>query len=186
MFNKLIKKASKFFAVLITVTLTFTSLSYAEPVSNFEQFRSAVTSATTSSIEITTDITATDSGALGTQASNDLTIQGQGNTVDANNNGGMVVVNNVFVSDIKMSTFSSIAGGGVIFVSKDNGNLTVQDSIFTHNTSAQHGGTINISGEADIKNSEFSENKAKWGGAIYNEGNLNIERCSIYIKLCQK
>lgn len=156
MFNSFIKKSSKFFAVLIATLLMFSPLSYADPVSNFENLRNAINAATINSIEITTDITATDSGALGTQASNDLTIKGQGFTVDANGNAGMKAINKVSVSDIKMSTFTSTAGGGVIVVSS-TGFLTVQDSTFTHNASTQYGGTIHISGEAEISDSEFSE-----------------------------
>ena len=46
MFNKFIKKSSKFFAVLLTATLAFTPLSYGATPTSFSNFQTLISDGT--------------------------------------------------------------------------------------------------------------------------------------------
>ena len=78
MFNKFIKKSSKFFAVLLTATLAFTPLSYGATPTTFAELNTAILSdGTPNTITISDTITATESAdtTLGEQGASVLTLE---------------------------------------------------------------------------------------------------------------
>ena len=173
--NHINKKNSKFlailFAILLTTVLVFSQLGYAaDTVSDFDEFHDKVedSSATEIEIEITDNIDATGSteNKLGEQGSSNLTIKGNGRTVNAQDRGGMTVKSTVTISSIKMSSFSSSSNGGAILVAIDTGELKVNNSTFTANKSTGFSGAIHVSGKAEIEDTLFYNNEAKYGGAL--------------------
>lgn len=99
-----------------------------------------------------------------------------------NDRGG--VFNNVENATIRIShsNFSnniSIIGGGVLF---NFGKITIENSKIIRNVSHNNGGGLNnqITGIIDVKNTEFIENKACSGGAIWtcHKTDLNLKDCT--------
>ena len=101
MFNKFIKKSSKFFAVLLTATLALTPLSYAADVNTYEGLQDEIqASGSETEINVTDNITATNANPLGQQGSDKLTINGNNNTINGEYTGGEAPTN---VSGMKIS-----------------------------------------------------------------------------------
>ena len=79
-----------------------------------------------------------------------------------------VVVNNSYFSS------NNAKRGGAISILNGMGNLTLANSAFVKNTASENGGalevealaTYNVKYFADISNSNFTQNSAKYGGAI--------------------
>ena len=69
---------------------------------------------------------------------------------------------------------------GVLYLSNSNGNLTVLSSEFTNNTALLYGGVMEITTNALLVNSTFTNNTAKGGsaGAVMNYQNLTIRNSS--------
>ena len=75
MFNRFIKKSSKFFAVLLTATLAFTPLSYAATPTTFTEFQTFISDGTATTIELDADIIANEiEQSAVTQSTTTLTI----------------------------------------------------------------------------------------------------------------
>lgn len=117
---------------------------------------------------------------LGVMGGDSLTIHGNQNGIDGQNNKGLEVgvgkkldVNHVGSTDSDGNLQSSFTGflsevGGAI---NNSGTLTVSNSIFSGNESTVSGGAIHNTGEAVIKNTSFINNKSgDKGGAITNIG----------------
>ena len=181
MFNDFIKKTSKFFAVLLTATLSFTPLSYGAEVFTFTELKAAISNGSVTNIDVADDIVAT--GKLGMQASDTLIIDGKNHKLDGNRNAGLMASNKITeIDNIILSNFKSSDVGGAI--NELYGNLTIGNSVvFSSNTSTVSGGAIYSSFAETIIGKEvvFSYNSASGseedgrGGAIYNDaGYLSI------------
>ena len=113
----------------------------------------------------------------------DLTIDGQGHTIDL---GGKIRFLNVTGYSITLKNINIINGytannGGAIYIYGGNGSIT--NSTFTNNTASYGGGAIYIEdGTGSITNSTFTDNYVdENGGAIYIEsGNGNIINSTFY------
>ena len=85
------------------------------------------------------------------------------------------------IAEITNSTFSgnNAESGGVIF--NEEGTIqNITNSTFNGNNSAGRGGGIDNEGTIEnITNSTFSGNSAEDGGAIYNDGDINISFTTI-------
>ncbi|MBR3654681.1 MAG: hypothetical protein IKN62_04515, partial [Elusimicrobia bacterium] len=173
MFNNFIKKTSKFFAVLLTATLAFTPLSYGAEVFTFTELKNAISDGSITTIDVGTDITADiGAGDLGSQASNNLTINGNSFTVNGNGNSGMSVGSGktATITDVEFSLFAKNYYGGVLF---NSGTSNIKDDVTFNSNTAGDGGAIYSSyGEITIGNDNtFVHNKATGvGGAIVNDG----------------
>jgi parallel beta-helix repeat protein/predicted outer membrane repeat protein len=90
--------------------------------------------------------------------------------------GGAIYSYNGSLLTVNYSTFngnSAGSSGGAIY---DEGALSVNNSTFTGNWAGQKGGAIyNLSADSlFVSYSTFTANIAKYGGAIYNIGTLNV------------
>ena len=120
---------------------------------------------------------------------NNVTIDGNGHTIDANAKGIIFLINgnNVTLKNL-IFTNSNIAisnyGGGLSVVGSsfinntksaiDNGgNMSVVGSSFINN-SANYGGAIDNWGNVDVVGSSFINNSAEYGGAIGNWENMSV------------
>ena len=88
------------------------------------------------------------------------------------------------VSIIKydFSTADGLSYGGAVYIEGDNtDNInTIEASNFTNNT-ADYGGAVYVGGEMNsIASSQFANNTAKYGGAIYNHGNMTSIEGNFY------
>ena len=189
MFNKFIKKSSKFFAVVLAITLTFSPLSYAAPApTTFAELGVAISDGTTPNTIILGDYDFTaDTGdtTLGTQGATNLTIKSDGTEVreisGADHASGLTIGSGKIttIENITFQKFSRNNAGGAIY---NSGSLTINGANFSSNTfSSVGGGAIYTAKNATtiINGGEFSYNKNKvntqaYGGAIYNEGRTEI------------
>lgn len=103
---------------------------------------------------------------------NNVTIDGQGHTLDANNNGRIfqVTANNVVLKNLTFINGNENYDiyGGAIYAR--GANLTISDSVFVNNT-AFVGGAIYYynSVNGSILSTAFYNNNANFGGAVYSE-----------------
>ena len=71
--------------------------------------------------------------------------------------------------------------GGAVFVGQVAGDINITNSVFTNNTALTHGGAIDANASSVImKNSEFYNNTAEYGGAVYVGGageHNSVEYC---------
>lgn len=90
------------------------------------------------------------------------------------------VINTIFLGNETYTQYGVAVGGGAIIGNEGNGVIVVQCSTFEANHSATYGGALNLinvnipdvyvkifSGSATIANSNFINNTAVMGGAIY-------------------
>ncbi|MBQ3834124.1 MAG: hypothetical protein II816_01210, partial [Elusimicrobia bacterium] len=189
MFNRFIKKSSKFFAVVLTATLAFSPLSYAQTPASFTDFLSIIQSdGTVQSVNVEIDEAGITAGSTETSlgpvtvnsAVTDITIksdvEGTRRTIDAtegNNNAGFrmndgqtTTIKDVTLQNFKNSGTDTI--GGVVYNYK--GTLNVENSKFDKNE-ATYGGAIytkaaSTVSDVTITNSEFTNNTASEVGAI--------------------
>ena len=179
MFNKFIKKSSKFFALVLTATLAFTPLSYGATPTTFADLGLAISDGTVtpqvigleSSIEAeTTDTT------LGTQGATELTIKGDNFSVSgAGTASGFEIGEgqSATVVDTTFEKFTKAGDGSVI--SNTNGKLLIENSKFTANSASGKGGALYNTGTMTINNSEFSGNTAnEVANDVYNDGELSF------------
>ena len=113
---------------------------------------------------------------MGTQASNDLTINGNNHIVDANGNAGIRVNNKVPISSITMSSFTSTFNGGAIYAASGSTTTIGSGTEFSFNKTYNFGGAIWNRGEITTgKEVVFSSNTALFsGGALYASSGSSI------------
>ena len=122
-------------------------------------------------IIITANITL--SGAL-PGITSQITIEGNGYTIDINNNERMVALSNagnLTINNLTVTNGNNTGtnGGGAIF--NYGGTLTVNSCTFSNNSASADGGAILNTGTLTVSNSTFTNNSAGTnGGAIYNNG----------------
>lgn len=184
MFNKFIKKSSKFFAVLLTATLALTPLSYAADVNTYEGLQDEIqASGSETEINVTDNITATNANPLGQQGSDKLTINGNNNTINGEYTGGETPANvsgmkisegqETNINNINFNNFSAEEKGAVI--NNNKGTLSVEKSSFSYNQAGEFGGAIRHKSNTDsvaltVKDSSFTANKAAIAGAVMIDG----------------
>lgn len=118
----------------------------------------------------------------------DSTINVNGATFDGNKavktidgtylyGGAIYSQSNLNVEDSKFTNNSADGNGGAIYSYKA---YTIKDSEFKNNSSQESGGAIYAPEDAPatISNTKFEENKATWGGAIYDKANSNIKNAT--------
>ena len=131
-----------------------------------------------SSIILDTDYTysdSTDSGLTGgIVVSRDLTIDGQGHTIDlggqirflqSTTSGINLVLKNI---NIKNGNYTSSSSGGAVYIESGNGSFV--NCTFTGNSATFYGGAVYINyGSGSFINSTFTNNIARYdkGGAVY-------------------
>jgi len=133
-------------------------------VNDFDSLESALTSESydTVTVNIKSNITLTDTTTLN-EAIKTLTINGNGKTIDGQNNYQFLHVDHV---DVTLKNLKIInCGGGAIFTIF--GDLTVYDCTFNNNT-GDYGGAI-YGEKVTIYNSTFNNNTGDYGGAIYGD-----------------
>ncbi len=177
--------------------LSAAALSYAQSVNagNFTDFNNAVASSATATINLTGDITV--SGDINTQASNDLTVAGNGHGINGNNYNTFfnvskdqkLLFSTITAKNFARSSYSSSGRleGGVIY---STGNVNFYNAAFTSNTAISSntagnasvaggvlfssGGSVNVNGVLLSGNnaSAFTEgggfNSYAAGGGIFN------------------
>ena len=177
MFNKFVKKSSKFFAVLLTATLAFTPLSYAAAPTTFYDLGVAISDGTTSiGLESNIVAEATDT-TLGTQGAAELTIKGDNFSVSGAGTASGFEIGEGQSATVVDTTFEKFVKDGDGAVISNKGSLTVENSTFTLNSASQYGGAIYNAGKMVVNNSSFTANTVTGGEApvandVYNEGDL--------------
>ena len=188
MFNKFIKKSSKFFAVLLTATLAFTPLSYAATPTTFTEFQTFISDGTATIIELDADIIADEiEQSAVTQSTSTLTIQsvdGTNKTINAtsgNKNAGFKMGEGQ-TTTINNLTFTNFykAGEGAV-VQNDEGSLTIENSKFKNNETyasedgIAFGGAIGHNrGSLTINGSTFTANSSTVAGGIFSTGPITV------------
>jgi len=175
MFNKFVKKSSKFFAVLLTATLAFTPLSYAAAPATFYDLGVAISDGTTSiGLESNIVAEATDT-ELGTQGATELTIKGDNFSVSGAGTASGFEIGEGQSATVVDTTFEKFTKDGDGSVINNKGSLTVENSTFTANSASGKGGAIYNTGTMIINNSEFSGNTAnEVANDVYNDGELSF------------
>ncbi|MBR3628639.1 MAG: hypothetical protein IKN42_07360, partial [Elusimicrobia bacterium] len=183
MFNKFIKKSSKFFAVLLTATLAFTPLSYGAGPSTFADLGVAISDGTTpNTITLDTDIYATSEDyGLGDQGANELTINGGTYTVDGHEDAFGIRVGAYKpegsqekfsqITNINNGTYQHflIGGGDGSVINNDKGVITITGSSFKNNIANGYMGEGEPTGKGGVITHNTGDNKV--GGRI---GSLTI------------
>ena len=100
----------------------------------------------------------------------DIKIYGKNTILDGKNTSGIFTVS----SGKKLSLINISVVNSKETAIKNNGELTIEDSIFKSNE-GDYGGVVLNRGNLIIKNSKFSYNHAIQGGVIYNYKNVSIE-----------
>ena len=184
MFNKFVKKSSKFFAVLLTATLAFTPLSYAAAPTTFAELGALISDGTVTSqvIGLESSIEAETTTTLGTQGAAELTIKGDNFSVSgAGTASGFEIGDgqSATVVDTTFEKFSKEGEGSVI--KNDNGKLTIENSKFKSNETyasegIAFGGAISHNrGSLTINVSTFTANNSTVAGAIFSTGPLTVK-----------
>ncbi|WP_407379598.1 Ig-like domain repeat protein [Methanobrevibacter sp.] len=103
----------------------------------------------------------------------DLTIIGNGNTIDGNDEYSILSVNyaTVVLNDIVFTDAQYWGDGGAI--NCDDGDLTVNGCSFINNH-GDYGGAIYSDGALTVNDCTFEGNTAYRGGAIYSTGDLTV------------
>jgi Ca2+-binding RTX toxin-like protein len=147
--------------------------------------RDAITGATAGDIVDLSRVTGTITLASTINLDKALTLEGGGAdslTIDGNNSvqifnvtGGPVVI-----SDVTLSHGTSSSGGAII----DQGTLTLDGVVFSHNTTIAQGGAITVTGSLTATDCTFDSNNVTSmffaeGGAIYqNSGSITLTGCT--------
>lgn len=108
----------------------------------------------------------------GIQIKKDLTINGNGHTLNGLSQSRIILVkfglienNKVVLNNIKFVNGNTNLYGGAIF---NYGELSVKNCVFTNNYAKYCGGAINSVGHLNVKNSNFNKNTAGGdGGAVF-------------------
>ena len=192
----------KVFKVLYVMLISVCGASFAaaNSVDNFDDFNAVFASTSSSSIELLSDIVV--SGAINTQGADNLTIWGDGHSIDGNEYGSIFGVSSgtaLSFSSTTLTNFKNVSAsteaptlGGVVnnegeykvYYSTFTGNSVINESLETdakayggaiYNMSAS---TVSIYNSSFFNNSVFCTSGTATGGAIYNEGTLNITASS--------
>ena len=84
--------------------------------------------------------------------------------------GGAIYINNKCTFEISKSLFEENTAkdrGGAIYLDSSSANIKLSDCSFTDNHADSKGGAIYNCGEIIIKDSNFTNNTAKYAGAVY-------------------
>ncbi len=113
----------------------------------------------------------------GIRIDKELTINGNGHTLDALktskifsvNTGSLVTFNNiVFING------QARENGGAISTDSNQGNLKIDNCHFIANNAGNNGGAVSCGGSATISNCYFKDNSASFGGAIH------LKECNVF------
>ena len=165
-----IKRKKILISTLIAITLLLTiSTSYA---GNFTDLQNNITNTATGET-LTLNDNYTDEEGIEINITNNITIDGQGHTINFNkqniNNTDPVVISS---GNVTLKNIILINARGAI---RNNGTLTIENSTFIDNIELLGGAIYNLDGNITILNSTFTNNIAKdGGGAIYNSDGGNI------------
>ena len=145
---------------------------------SISELNETINGGSSSSITLTDDYTyndGTDSGfTKGILVSRDLTIDGQGHTIDlggqirflqSTTSGINLVLKNI---NIKNGNYTSSSSGGAVYIESGNGSFV--NCTFTGNSATFYGGAVYINyGSGSFINSTFTNNIARYdkGGAVY-------------------
>ena len=161
-------------------------------VNDFNTLHNTLTSDTynTITLNIKSNIKLTDNTILN-EAISKLTINGNGKTINGNNQYQFLEINSdstVTIKNIKIINCYSSSGGAIY---NNAGTLNITNSTLNNNTAAYGGAIYNNAGTLNITNSTLNNNTAdNEGGAIHNNGTVinrdyefGIEylRCSLTI-----
>ena len=128
---------------------------------------------TTNEYNVTTDLETTGSGVITVTGHNDNAID---SIINMNNYSGFVLSNasEFTLKDLTIKNAKS-ENGSVILVNSIRPNVTIQNVIFDKNISTNNGGVIYTQGNIQTINAIFQNNIANnFGGALYAEGNSII------------
>ena len=91
-----------------------------------------------------------------------------------------ITFNNLIFQNGNTTSLSGAAGyGGAIRNSWTNGTVTIKDSVVKNNQTEGWGGGIYNKNTLVVINSEFSQNDAQYGGAIYSDsGSLEVDHAT--------
>lgn len=111
-------------------------------------------------------------------AIDDLTIDGKGHTINANNNARVFNIksNNVILKNINIINGNATSHGGAIYWEGLNG--TVINCLFKDCSSPNSGGAILFKNSARIENSRFIGNRAYFGGGANFDEECRINNCT--------
>ena len=151
-------------------------------INDFDTLHNTLTSNEydTLTLNIKSDIQLTNNTTI-SESISQLTINGNGNTINGNNKYQFLKMNcgNVIITNIIIDNCFSTSGGAIY----NKGNLTLKNTIFTGNTARySDGGVIyNNNGTITITDSTLNNNNAYYGnaGAIYNKGTISITNTTL-------
>lgn len=151
-------------------------------VGNFNDFMTQWKSGGDEILNLTQDLTADKN--IGQAGFTPITINGNGWNIDGAGNEGIHIANGqtLIINSVGDKNNPDSKGWhgfkrGYGSAIRNDGNLTISDSIFSGNTAGGAGGAISNHGNLTISASSFSENSGTYdvfGGAINNEGSLII------------
>lgn len=147
-------------------------------VNTYSELKNNINSLDTNNKSISIDSDIKLDGSLALSGSNSsLTINGNGHTIDGDNNYRFITVNKNNTLILNNIYFTNcFSSSGVIL---NNGNITINNCTFTDNL-AVNGGVLYNNETSIINNSNFYNNTAKKGSAVYNTNNQTIT-CSTFI-----
>ncbi len=101
---------------------------------------------------------------------------GQGGAIYVSTNNSAVKLN---IDGVTFAGNGATSNGGAIYYAtsgNNSGSLTIEDAIFVDNTAGSNGGAIYIGSNAtaSIDETAIENNEAKFGGGIYNTGDLTL------------
>ncbi len=113
-----------------------------------------------------------------TIAIDELIIDGQGHTIDANKKARIFNIqsDNVILKNIKILNGNAASHGGAICWKGFNGTLS--SCIFMDSSSPNSGGAILFEKDATIENSRFIGNSAFFGGGVNFDGKGHVNNCT--------
>jgi len=149
---------------------TLKTANYEKTVNNYDELKSVLESKSNiagDTIKITLNVgTYTVTTPITISKRLIITIDGNGQTIDGNNNQFIKLEKSksgLNITNITISNCKSTSDGSVIY-SNTNSNITLSDSKFTNN-GGSNGGVIYSKGNVTVINSLFENNTAVWSGA---------------------
>ena len=162
----------------------------ATDVGSFDELKKEINNATTSNLNLTKDITFSQSGGIGLQLNNkDVTLNGNNNTIHGGNFLGIDVQpsSSLTINDTVFDGFNSSKWGGAVY---NEGNLVLKNVTFSNNKTTNNTVTgalanyskdasniavANLYGAMKFENNTADAGWTGYGGAIYNNGEMNID-----------
>ena len=151
-------------------------------ITNFEELETAISQSNGTLIlnsDVTKDSSEFDKYKDGIVINKNITIIGNGFTINANNDGRIFFLNSGFTltlinitlanAHVSLGGGNDVRQGGAIYT--DGGNIIISDSRFSNNSvdldGKGYGGAIYVSnGNLNITDSQFDNNKGRQGGTI--------------------